>query len=117
MRNLSAGWSSLAARRAHNPKVVGSNPTPATKVSKKPPLGLFLQVPESICRGNTEIWAVLRLVAILIGRCLNFWSGSLCPFFYVPKMYCVDAAGWQKITTAFAIHGGRKFLAYVKVQV
>ncbi len=26
-----AGWSSLAARWAHNPKVVGSNPTPATK--------------------------------------------------------------------------------------
>ncbi len=26
----SAGWSSLEARRAHNPKVVGSNPTPAT---------------------------------------------------------------------------------------
>src|SRR6201999_2834668 len=29
--NSDAGWSSLAARRAHNPKVVGSNPTPATK--------------------------------------------------------------------------------------
>ena len=27
----SAGWSSLVARRAHNPKVVGSNPAPATK--------------------------------------------------------------------------------------
>ena len=27
-----AGWSSLAARRAHNPKVVGSNPAPATKL-------------------------------------------------------------------------------------
>ncbi len=26
----SAGWSSLVARWAHNPKVVGSNPTPAT---------------------------------------------------------------------------------------
>ena len=26
-----AGWSSLAARRAHNPKVTGSNPVPATK--------------------------------------------------------------------------------------
>ena len=26
-----AGWSSLAARRAHNPKVIGSNPIPATK--------------------------------------------------------------------------------------
>ncbi len=27
----SAGWSSLEARRAHNPKVIGSNPVPATK--------------------------------------------------------------------------------------
>ena len=26
---ISAGWSSLEARRAHNPKVVGSNPAPA----------------------------------------------------------------------------------------
>ena len=28
----SAGWSSLVARRAHNPEVVGSNPAPATKI-------------------------------------------------------------------------------------
>ena len=28
--DINAGWSSLEARRAHNPKVVGSNPTPAT---------------------------------------------------------------------------------------
>ena len=27
--NVSAGWSSLEARRAHNPKVVGSKPAPA----------------------------------------------------------------------------------------
>jgi hypothetical protein len=27
----SAGWSSLVARWAHNPKVGGSNPPPATK--------------------------------------------------------------------------------------
>ena len=26
----------LVARRAHNPKVVGSSPAPATQVSKKP---------------------------------------------------------------------------------
>ena len=26
---LIAGWSSLVARRAHNPKVAGSNPAPA----------------------------------------------------------------------------------------
>ena len=29
-----AGWSSSVARRAHNPKVVGSNPAPATKKIK-----------------------------------------------------------------------------------
>ena len=28
---LVAGWSSQVARRAHNPKVEGSNPSPATK--------------------------------------------------------------------------------------
>ena len=28
---LGAGWSSPVARQAHNLKVVGSNPTPATK--------------------------------------------------------------------------------------
>ncbi len=28
-----AGWSSPVARRAHNPKVVGSNPAPATNFS------------------------------------------------------------------------------------
>jgi hypothetical protein len=31
--NPIAGWSSLAARRAHNPKVTGSNPVPATNNS------------------------------------------------------------------------------------
>ena len=28
---VDAGWSSLEARLAHNPKVIGSNPIPATK--------------------------------------------------------------------------------------
>jgi hypothetical protein len=31
-QQLDAGWSSPVARRAHNPKVVGSNPAPATMV-------------------------------------------------------------------------------------
>ena len=30
---IDAGWSSLVARRAHNPKVVGSNPAPATNIT------------------------------------------------------------------------------------
>ena len=40
-----AGWSSLVARRAHNPEVVGSNPAPATKHFRRPEVnssGLFL---------------------------------------------------------------------------
>ena len=31
LKNDIAGWSSSVARRAHNPKAVGSNPAPATK--------------------------------------------------------------------------------------
>ena len=30
IKYIIAGWSSLEARRAHNPKVIGSNPIPAT---------------------------------------------------------------------------------------
>ena len=30
--NIDAGWSSSVARRAHNPKVVGSNPAPAIAI-------------------------------------------------------------------------------------
>ena len=35
----SAGWSSPVARQAHNLKVVGSNPTPATNLSCEAPSG------------------------------------------------------------------------------
>jgi methylase of polypeptide subunit release factors len=45
-----AGWSSLAARRAHNPKVTGSNPVPATKYCNKSPTlaaGLLFSGPSS----------------------------------------------------------------------
>ena len=39
-----AGWSSLVARRAHNPKVVGSNPAPATNRFAKGPLLIVANV-------------------------------------------------------------------------
>ncbi len=32
--HFDAGWSSMVARRAHNPKVVGSNPAPGTIYKK-----------------------------------------------------------------------------------
>jgi hypothetical protein len=37
----------MVARRAHNPKVVGSNPAPATNVLIGAPLGVFLFRPFS----------------------------------------------------------------------
>src|SRR5262245_27911543 len=40
-RHPDAGWSSLVARRAHNPKVAGSNPAPATNVRLRCPQSLI----------------------------------------------------------------------------
>ena len=42
--DIIAGWSSLEARRAHNPKVTGSNPVPAIeeKAIDQESQGLFL---------------------------------------------------------------------------
>ncbi len=51
-----AGWSSLVARRAHNPKVVGSNPAPATRILKA--LKLFLAW--GFFRLRTKCWLALE---------------------------------------------------------
>src|SRR5439155_17969451 len=37
-----AGWSSLVARRAHNPKVAGSNPAPAMRAGWSERAGRFV---------------------------------------------------------------------------
>ena len=49
-----AGWSSLVARRAHNPKVVGSNPTPATKQ-------ICWGAPATRMRACSALWPVAQL--------------------------------------------------------
>jgi hypothetical protein len=36
LKNIDRGVEQLVARRAHNPKVVGSSPAPATKRKDKP---------------------------------------------------------------------------------
>ncbi len=41
MPHLIAGWSSPVARQAHNLKVVGSNPAPATKIKNSTRQGGF----------------------------------------------------------------------------
>ena len=49
-----AGWSSLVARRAHNPKVAGSNPAPATK--EKVRIGVLF-VKFTILSGGVPRWS------------------------------------------------------------
>ena len=42
MKLINAGWSSPVARQAHNLKVVGSNPTPATNINRLVRGGFFV---------------------------------------------------------------------------
>ncbi len=58
-----AGWSSPVARQAHNLKVVGSNPTPATNNNKGLPLGK----PFVLCH-NTPYAFVTHFCALTRGR-------------------------------------------------
>src|SRR6266576_2856715 len=50
-----AGWSSLVARRAHNPEVVGSNPTPATTNAERGMRNAELAGPGSLLRSNFRV--------------------------------------------------------------
>ncbi len=66
-----AGWSSLAARRAHNPKVVGSNPTPATKYFLKNPSTLRLGF--LLCAlplaNQTRTWQLEKILPPIRPKC------------------------------------------------
>ena len=61
--HFDAGWSSMVARRAHNPKVVGSNPAPATSFRKTSLMAGFLHFRTRISVGlsyNGGISAILQ---------------------------------------------------------
>ena len=80
LKEYIAGWSSLEARRAHNPKVIGSNPIPATYAQiaqlveqrtenprvagSIPALGIF---PANSQEEIIEIWSISS-----VGRALDF---------------------------------------------
>jgi beta-glucanase (GH16 family) len=66
---LVAGWSSPVARRAHNPKVGGSNPPPATNP---------LEVPALRRRLAIEICAVFRIFALFC-NCAVFCACAVPP--------------------------------------
>jgi hypothetical protein len=75
-----AGWSSPVARQAHNLKVVGSNPTPATKSSKSPQVqtaGFFAMWPAA---GITDLISrICRRRAVLIRSSRSFCRNSGLP--------------------------------------
>src|SRR5690242_15076495 len=80
---LNAGWSSLVARWAHNPKVAGSNPAPATKWERRPKAksSLFYCIYKDV-----RLWAT-SLVPLCRFRKSNPWfqtqSTGLAPRFVI----------------------------------
>ena len=65
-----AGWSSLVARWAHNPKVGGSNPPPATK----PPGGSLLQVPEIVKVASRAVCMDFLVCSRVLVPCSKTWN-------------------------------------------
>src|SRR5207344_357042 len=63
-RGTVAGWSSLAARRAHNPKVAGSNPAPATN----PPSVVDRRLDEHWCGTTRALEALFCSPKMAVAR-------------------------------------------------
>ena len=65
-----AGWSSLVARRAHNPKVAGSNPAPATKYRRFSRLVAYAQA------ADQHVWSA---ASVFLGTvCGDLLSPCIC---------------------------------------
>ena len=71
-----AGWSSLEARRAHNPKVVGSNPAPATRFKKFAKSELFSFLESNFFLVNSHLCLLVAKIKI-IGTTNSFYLLSL----------------------------------------
>jgi len=70
-----AGWSSSVARRAHNPKVAGSNPAPATKNRRSPRLFAYAQA------ADQHVWVgglsfMGRVCGVLLNSCVGQKGGA-----------------------------------------
>ena len=63
MEIRNAGWSSLVARRAHNPKVVGSNPAPATNIEGPGTAWAFV-----LCRADSVAQSLRHQISIVALR-------------------------------------------------
>src|ERR1700752_1241477 len=83
VRLADAGWSSLAARRAHNPKVVGSNPTPATKAFfGRPPRVAFSFGRAEAGRPSHDGSRRKRILPMLGSKTTADYGMGLAPIFF-----------------------------------
>ena len=90
--HVDAGWSSLVARRAHNPKVVGSNPAPATKFLKEAhnKVGLFAQWTLVFCA------IIGAITPFFIGyRVVSTFFGQIVMFHYYNSFCCKVVVEWS----------------------
>ena len=70
--NINAGWSSSVARRAHNPKVVGSNPAPAIFGSVAQLVEQWIEAP---CVGGS---IPSRAICLYFGRVAKRLNAADC---------------------------------------
>jgi hypothetical protein len=78
LEQVIAGWSSLVARQAHNLKVVGSNPTPATNLSvgqNSLAVGFFVSKPSVFGVPLSKKCASLLKVGLFF-KSVPFFQGS-----------------------------------------
>ena len=69
-----AGWSSLVARRAHNPKVVGSNPAPATRTK----YCVYAQIAQSVEQRieNPRVTGSIPVLGIFLAKGIRACSSG-----------------------------------------
>ena len=69
-----AGWSSLEARRAHNPKVVGSNPAPATRTK----YCVYAQIAQSVEQRieNPRVTGSIPVLGIFLAKGIRACSSG-----------------------------------------
>ena len=88
---VDAGWSSLVARRAHNPKVVGSNPTPATNETMAAfgrPLSLWVE------SGAEDLGGGMRSMLTVPTPATNEYAGQ-AP---LPEgAFCIPSTLWSQV--------------------
>ena len=102
-----ARWSSLVARRAHNPKVVGSNPTRATTevLETRPPNRGLRHFEGRVGKGDQREEPSLRHIVALGGR-----RHDDAPVYEVAPQRLPNL-DWVAVEQALEVQGPRRYLS------